>query len=338
MSRSSTYGFWLVFGRNGAWKTQWVTGQLLESRKHRINITNYYTGYTHIQIATAPDVIMMMKEIYSYHIFFNLLKSQKKLYTYKKQLFRKYLISWIEWLYSLDDLELMQNRDKYIAEIDDYLLRFPDINSLWENFDNLLLQLEYDWYFKEFPFKAKFNIVMDETSRMFDAREFKANFSGENKGFKDFMFELRKYGVLFYLIVQSLNILDVNFSRMALQFRAFYHGIGIWRWYRDLEFPNPEERNIETATQVGGGPIFGAILNLHPMGIKYPMYDYETEEPIFDAESIYVKGAIYPHIKNWNPPPSNIYRLFNFFTVWLVDYFGDIILEYWAKFRTKSPS
>lgn len=91
---------------------------------------------------------------------------------------------------------------------------------------------------------------MDETSRMFDAREFKANFSGENKGFKDFMYELRKYGVLFYLIVQSIQILDVNFSRMALQFRAFYHGLGVWRWYRDLEFPDPDNRNIDTATIV----------------------------------------------------------------------------------------
>ena len=91
---------------------------------------------------------------------------------------------------------------------------------------------------------------MDETSRMFDAREFKVNFSGENKGFKDFMYELRKYGVLFYLIVQSIQILDVNFSRMALQFRAFYHGLGVWRWYRDLEFPDPDNRNIDTATIV----------------------------------------------------------------------------------------
>lgn len=223
---------------------------MLESRRYRINVTNYYTGYTHIQIATAPDVIKLMYEIKAYHEFYNLSKGQKRLYSLKKFLIRKYLEKWVSWLLTLDDLEVMLNRDKYIAIIEDYLFTFPTAIECWENYDVLIYDLTQAGYYEVFPFKAKFNIVMDETSRMFDARDFKKNFSGDNEGFKTFMYELRKYGVLFYLIVQSLNILDVNFSRMALQFRAFYHGLGIWRWYRDLEFPNPDEKNLDTAQTV----------------------------------------------------------------------------------------
>lgn len=231
-------------------------------------------------------------------------------------------------------MEICKNRDKFISIVDDFMFQRGSNSSIcWQEFDILVSELDKYWYFNLFPKDCRFNLVMDETSRMFNARNFLHNFSGENKWFLDFMFELRKYKVLFYLIVQDLSILDVNFSRLALQFRAFYKGFWFWRWYKDLEFPNPEVKDLSTAETVWWWPIFGAMINLHPL-IKYPLYDYETEEPIFDSFSIYEKWSIYKHIKNWNPPKSRLYSFLNTFLSWYLDTFVSYIEKSFPKFTT----
>lgn len=326
--RSKDYWFWLVSWQNGAWKTQGVTNQLLVAKFSRINITNYYTWYTHIQIATAEDVIAVMYDIYNYHIYFNLLRKQKRLHTLKKPFLIRYIKWFSEWLHTLDDLDFPAV-SKYRVIVDNYI--YDNIGSYWDNFDNLVLSLEESSYFNLFPEKVPFNIVMDETSRMFDAREFSSNFAWEKAWFKNFMYELRKYKVLFYLIVQSIEILDVNFSRMALQFRHFYHGLGVYRWYRDLVYPNPNERNIDTAHQVWWWPIFGAIINLHPIWIKYPLLDYETEEPIFDSYSIYERGHLYTIIKKFKPKKQSFYVSINYIFSDIPDIIAKKLLDLFSR-------
>ena len=45
------------------------------------------------------------------------------------------------------------------------------------------------------------------------------------------------------------------------------------------------------------------------------MYDYETDEPIYDETSIYRGGELYPFIRKWRAPKSNLIRIINAFSI-----------------------
>ena len=84
-------GFYIVMGEFGSGKTQNTTKYLKFSHpKKEINITNYYTGYTHHQIQSTRDIINVLSDIYDYHQYINLYDDIERIYSFKKHLLPEY--------------------------------------------------------------------------------------------------------------------------------------------------------------------------------------------------------------------------------------------------------
>lgn len=84
-------GFYIVMGEFGSGKTQNTTKYLkLYKPEKEINISNYYTWYTHFQLSNHQDIINILSDIYDYHQYNNLYEYREKLYKHKSQLLPEY--------------------------------------------------------------------------------------------------------------------------------------------------------------------------------------------------------------------------------------------------------
>lgn len=89
--KQTKYWFYVTMGEFWAWKTQNTTAYLKAYKEGKeINITNYYTGYTHFQISSHRDLINILNDIYDYHQYVNLYDNRRKLYTHKPTLLADY--------------------------------------------------------------------------------------------------------------------------------------------------------------------------------------------------------------------------------------------------------
>lgn len=267
-NKSSIFGFFVVMGEFGAWKTQNTTAYLSKYKYWKeVNITNYYTGYTHFQVSSSADLINILNDIYDYHLYVNLYPYKDKIYKFKTE-----------------------------AQKKEYEVKHKIFTSKYPNLKKWL----------------KFNIVLDESSILFNPRNFAKNFSWENERLLDFIYQPRKLNILFFTVVQSPMELDIKFRRLASYYRKYYKGLWFWRWHKDFYFLNPEEIDLEKAEQVGGWFFSWMNLNFYPL---YPYYDYNTKELIRPWESIYTKGSIFEYIKyiseNPKKPQSEKTLLYN---------------------------
>ena len=265
--KKTNFWFYIVMWEFWAWKTQNTTAYLKKYKYwEEINITNYYTGYTHFQISSHEDLVNILNDIYDYHLYINLFYDREKLFKFKKDKLKDYEIK---------------------AKL--FRAKYPNLKK-----------------------NLKFNIVLDESSILFNPRNFSKNFSWENERLLDFIYQPRKLNILFFTVVQSPMELDVKFRRLASYYRKYYKGFIFWRWYRDFYFIDPEEIDLEKAEQVGWGPLMWMNINLYPI---YPFYDYNTKELIRPWEHIYKKGSIYEYIdfisKNKQKPKEEIVRDWN---------------------------
>lgn len=102
------------------------------------------------------------------------------------------------------------------------------------------------------PVKGKtrrFFFLIDEASIFFNARNFKQNFS--NPDMIEFFVQPRKFDCTIAVICQSLNMIDVNFVRLAQEVVEFRKWIGglfrLGEWY-DTTRLNLEEGGIDPQT------------------------------------------------------------------------------------------
>ncbi len=77
------YGFEVVMGEFGSGKTQNVTHFLKIAGRHQVNVSNYYTGYTHVQVQSAHDVMAVLDDIYDYHRYVTCWPDRHKLFKLK---------------------------------------------------------------------------------------------------------------------------------------------------------------------------------------------------------------------------------------------------------------
>lgn len=82
--KKTKYGFFITMWEFWAGKTQNMTAYLKGYKNEKeINITNYYTGYTHFQLSSHQDLVNIMTDIYDYHQYINLYDDRIKLHTHK---------------------------------------------------------------------------------------------------------------------------------------------------------------------------------------------------------------------------------------------------------------
>lgn len=271
-------------GEFGSGKTQNTTAYLKwHDPTREINITNYYTGYSHFQISSHFDLIAILNDIYDYHQYINLLPAIQKIYSQKQSHLPGYLAGLADFLARYVDTPLSELVREYVS--------VHSSETLLDNLPALVGALRDVSLFRRMKRNLKFNIVLDESSIYFNPRNFAKNFSGENERLLDFIYQPRKLNVLMFVVVQSPMELDVKFRRLATYYRKYYKGLRIIRWHRDYYFLDPEEIDLEKAEQVD----FGINFNLYPF---FPVYDYNTKELIRPGDNIYQKGAIFSHIKS----------------------------------------
>jgi len=204
------------------------------------------------------------------------------------------------------DFQLSSHKD--LINILNDIYDYHKAINLWDNrvklfkFKSKEELAEYEKFSLDFRKKywlldknLKFNIVLDECSIYFNPRDFKINFSWENKKLLDFIYQPRKLNVLMFTVVQSPMELDVKFRRLATYYRKYYKWLKFYRWYKDYTFLDPEQIDLEKAEQTWGGVLMGMNLNFYPV---FPRYDYDTKELIRPWESIYKKGAIFNKMKD----------------------------------------
>lgn len=89
--KKTKFWFYIVMWEFWSWKTQNTTAYLKYYKKWtEINITNYYTWYTHFQVSSHNDLINVLNDIYDYHQYINLYDDRNKLFTHKKFLLPDY--------------------------------------------------------------------------------------------------------------------------------------------------------------------------------------------------------------------------------------------------------
>lgn len=293
------YGFYIVFGEFGSGKTRNVTTHLKYADKNTINISNYYTGYTHMQVETHNDIFNLFLDLYDFMFYYRLIKSGslKKVYQNKSHTFVNYYNDLIKFLDRIGlknlsrEVKVWGDRQKS----EDYIL-FPDAyrekeysKQIWANCEELVDILKQSWYLDLWNVDTKFNIILDEASIYFNNREFSENFKWPRKAILEYIYQVRKFNVLFFCIVQNPAELDTKFRRLAMYFRKYYHGIFRWQWWRDFYFVNPDEMDLEKAEQVGWGMFSGAFFNLYP----YQKLDYLTTEGISIRYDVYAPWSVF---------------------------------------------
>lgn len=97
------------------------------------------------------------------------------------------------------------------------------------------------------------------------------------------------------MVVQSFHEIDVRFRRLTTYFRKYYPFLRVVRRWVDLVFRDVDTMD-ETTAEINQ---MGFFINLHPIGIKYPNFDYDTTEVIIPGRTstgidpdIYVKGTL----------------------------------------------
>jgi hypothetical protein len=181
----------------------------------------------------------------------------QKIFTHKKETFIVYIENFILFTkdIGLESLSKSVVNWKNSHETDFFMANSKNVLSvaMWDDCETFMKILhDYD-YFNLWNPDTKFNIILDEASIYFNNREFGENFKGEKKGILEYIYQVRKFNVLFFCIVQNPAELDMKFRRLAMYFRKFYKGIWRWQWFRDYYFVNPDEMNLELAEEVGGG-------------------------------------------------------------------------------------
>ncbi len=81
--RRDPYGFNVYMGEYGSGKTQNMTKFLKRKGKHQINVSNYYTGYTDVQIQSVHDLLAVLEDMYDYHRYVTMWPERKKLFSKK---------------------------------------------------------------------------------------------------------------------------------------------------------------------------------------------------------------------------------------------------------------
>ena len=89
--KKTKFGFYIVMWEFWAWKTQNTTAYLKKYKYwEEINITNYYTWYSHFQVSSYEDLINILNDIYDYHLYINLYEDREKIFKFKKEDLKKY--------------------------------------------------------------------------------------------------------------------------------------------------------------------------------------------------------------------------------------------------------
>lgn len=300
------YGFYIVFWEFWSWKTRNVTTHLKYADKNTINITNYYTWYTHCQLESHNDIFNLFLDLYDFMFFYRMWCdwNVKKIFTHKQETFIIFVENYISFL----DRVWLPNfsrviKNWYISHFEDFDLLSWDTESrkrvslrLWQDAITLENIVNESGYNKLFNKDTKFNLILDEASIYFNNRSFAENFKGARSAILEYIYQVRKFNVLFFCIVQNPSELDTKFRRLAMYFRKYYHGIWRWQWWRDFYFINPDEMNLENAEEVGGGMFSGAFFNLFP----YQKLDYLTTEWISIRNDVYNPTSVYFHMnKNY---------------------------------------
>lgn len=191
----------------------------------QINIFNQPTWYVHILIKTPNDLINVLKDIYTYHLYYNsysekleqlelyktsLYNIENKIPTYPKaynipkpnSLLESIKIKFNILIWKQQVCNLMQEHIikeiHYIENI--YLKERERVTKIyWED-----LILDYNNY-----------ISLDEAQIYFWSRSWEKNFSWKNEFLKEFIAYPVKLNCKLEPIVQNPNMLDVNFKRQA---------------------------------------------------------------------------------------------------------------------------
>lgn len=127
--------FYIVLWEFGAWKTQNTTSYIKKYNKNKeINITNYYTWYSHFQISSHRDIINILDDIYMYHQFVNLHKDRLKLYKLKPD-------------YMLEEYEITSNEffNKYDKNLKKWLKFNLVIDEAWIYFNARNFAKNFGW-------------------------------------------------------------------------------------------------------------------------------------------------------------------------------------------------
>jgi hypothetical protein len=234
-------------------KTVWsVTDAKSFDPFKQINIFNQPTWYNHILIRTGTDLVLLMKDIYFYHLYIT--SYDEKLETYElykttrdnlkkypyTDLFPKALNIRKTWKF-MSDLKIKFNV---------FIWKQLCCNLMDEQLDLELLILEK--YFKERTvytdkywedlIKNYFNFIsLDELHLYFWARNFKTNFKWKNAFLMDFVAFPVKLNTRIEWIAQNVNALDIVFRRQSSLYKKHTAKL-LWLIKKTEEF---EVKNTE---------------------------------------------------------------------------------------------
>lgn len=220
----------------------------------QINIFNQPTGYSHIEIRPASDLVELVWDIYYYSLYYNSFQEKMGLL----DLYKTTLLNLEK--YSYDDLfQNAHNIVKSWKTMQDLLIRiklflwklpkcvltsYQAKNQVEEIEKNYLVNREQfiKQFWDDLLLNYFFNLSLDELQLYFWVRNFSTNFSWKNAFLVDFICFPVKLNSRIEWIVQNEQMLDVYFRRQASNYLRNEAKL-FWLLKKEKEFqPNDTEK------------------------------------------------------------------------------------------------
>ena len=270
----------------------------------QINIFNQPTGYNNIMIKTPKDLINVLKDIYSYHLYYNsYYEKMEQLKIYKESLYNiENNIPTLKRAYNIPlQKSVFQNLKNKIK------IYFWSLPVCYLSPEQIRKEIEYiekeylpkrELYIKKYwddLILDYFNYIsLDEAQIYFWARSWDKNFSWENEFLKDFISYPVKLNSRLEPIVQNPNMLDVNFRRQASTYKlhkAYF--FELIQKTEVIEVDDPEKVSMKDAEIVSKS----YRINWFKL-FWWPRYQYYRKHLIRPGDpDIYTPGLYFRYIR-----------------------------------------
>lgn len=220
----------------------------------QINIFNQPTGYSHIEIRPASDLVQLVWDIYHYSLYYNSFQEKIELLDLYKT-----TISNLE-KYDYDDLfanahnivKSWKSMQDLLIKIKLFLWKLPkcvlttyQAKNQVDEIENIYLKNREKFtqnFWEDLILNYFFNMSLDEIQLYFWVRNFAKNFSWENSFLVDFICFPVKLNTRIEWIVQNEQMLDVYFRRQASNYLRNETKL-FWLLKKEKQFqPNDTEK------------------------------------------------------------------------------------------------
>lgn len=220
----------------------------------QINIFNQPTGYSHIEIRPASDLIQLVWDIYYYSLYYNSYQEKIELLElYKTTIYN------LE-KYDYDDLfnnahnivkswktmqDLLTRIKLFLWKLPKCVLHTYQAKNQIDEIENVYLKNREKFtqkFWEDLILNYFFNMSLDELQLYFWVRSFNTNFSWDNSFLVDFICFPVKLNTRIEGIVQNEQMLDVYFRRQASNYLRNESRL-FWIIKKEKEFqPNDTEK------------------------------------------------------------------------------------------------